>query len=110
MKHALATVLSLTLCGATATPAVAGPPIATGCRLGLACFYDSVWANTRPQSYEDPATSCTALPFIAKALINNTSRPIALYSDPHCRHFLLVEPSLEFHSYPVHDVRAFRAR
>ncbi|SDP42342.1 hypothetical protein [Lentzea jiangxiensis] len=81
----------------------------TACEPGVACFYDSVRANTVPKKYGNPSTTCTALPFVAKALINATERRIALYEDTACTQLVLVEPANNFHSYPSHEVRAFRA-
>ncbi|GAA0592115.1 hypothetical protein HPO96_05430 [Kribbella sandramycini] len=110
-KVALTALATLAAATVTAVPAsAAGQANATGCGLGLACFYDTVWANTKPANYPNPGSNCTALPFVAKALINGTDRPIALYGDTNCTHLLLVEPARNFHSYPSHSVRAFRAQ
>ncbi|MEV6712765.1 hypothetical protein AB0M48_12085 [Lentzea sp. NPDC051208] len=100
--------LGLALVAAPAT-AQASPSGSTACESGVACFYDSVWANTVPKKYSYPSTSCTALPFVAKALINATERRIALYKDTACTQLILVEPANSFHSYPSHEVRMFRA-
>ncbi|SER46463.1 hypothetical protein SAMN05216188_111273 [Lentzea xinjiangensis] len=111
-KYVLAAVTALAAALAItpgAAQASASSPQAAACRAGLACFYDSVWANTTPKTYADPGTACTALPFVAKALINATDRRIALYGDAGCTQLLLVEPANNFHSYPSHEVRAFRA-
>ncbi|HUQ54850.1 hypothetical protein [Lentzea sp.] len=98
--------LALVVAPATAQASASG---STACEAGVACFYDSVWANTVPKKYSSPSVDCTALPFVAKALINATERRIALYRDTACTQLILVEPANNFHSYPSHEVRAFRA-
>ena len=109
-KQVLAAVAALGLALVVApVTAQASPLGSTACESGVACFYDSVWANTVPARYSSPATSCTALPFVGKALINATERRIALYSDTACTQLVLVEPANNFHSYPSHEVKAFRA-
>ncbi|WP_439655972.1 hypothetical protein ACSHWB_26450 [Lentzea sp. HUAS TT2] len=61
-----------------------------------------------PEKYGDPSTSCTVLPFVAKGLINATERRTALYGDKACTQLILIEPAQNFHSYPSHEVKAFR--
>ncbi|GLY50826.1 hypothetical protein [Lentzea sp. NBRC 102530] len=104
----VATGIALVATPATAQASAPGPG-STACQAGVACFYDSVWMNTVPERYGNPSTSCTALPFVGKALINATDRRIALYADKACTQLVLVEPANNFHSYPSHDVKAFRA-
>jgi hypothetical protein len=103
---AVGLALVITPTTAQASASAAG---STACQAGVACFYDSVWANTVPEKYGNPSTSCTTLPFVGKALINATERRIALYKDTACTQLILVEPANNFHSYPSHEVKAFRA-
>ncbi|HEX6342099.1 hypothetical protein [Umezawaea sp.] len=109
-KHVLAAFAAVAL-AVTGAPSAAQASTSggTACSPGVACFYDSVWANTTPARYADPGAGCTALPFVAKALINVTERGLALYGDTGCTRLLLVEPANNFHSYPSHEVLAFRA-
>lgn len=109
MKKQALSVLAAVGLALVSTPATAQAAGPTACQAGVACFYDSVWANTVPEKYGNPSTTCTVLPFVAKALINATERRIALYTDTACTQLVLVEPANNFHSYPSHEVRAFRA-
>jgi hypothetical protein len=111
-KQALAALAAVGLAlviAPTAAQASAPASGSTACQAGVACFYDSVRANTVPKKYGNPSAGCTTLPFVGKALINATERRIALYEDTACTRLILIEPANNFHSYPSHEVKAFRA-